>query len=78
METQKRSADSSPLSIDNVVMAARKKFSAGPRLPGAAVALDSDADKNLIPVVPRCRFNRHVVGLSLLMNFERLVKRHFG
>ena len=28
--------------------------------------------------VPRCRFNGHVVGLVLLMNFERLAKRHFG
>ena len=43
MEIQKRSADSSPLSIDNIVMAARKKFPAGHRPPGGAVALDSDA-----------------------------------
>ena len=43
MEIQKRCADSSPLSIDNVVLAARKKFPAGPRPPGAAVALDPDA-----------------------------------
>ena len=43
MEIQKRSADSSPDSIDNIVMAARKKFPAGPRPPGGAVALDSDA-----------------------------------
>jgi mannose-6-phosphate isomerase-like protein (cupin superfamily) len=43
MEIQKRSADSSPDSIDNIVMAARKKFPAGPRSTGAAVALDSDA-----------------------------------
>ena len=43
MEIQKRSADSSPDSIDNIVMAARKKFPAGPRPPGEAVALDSDA-----------------------------------
>ena len=43
MEIKKRSADSSPHSIDNVIMAARKKFSAGPRPPGAAVALDYDA-----------------------------------
>jgi hypothetical protein len=48
METQKRSADSSPLAIDKVVMAARKKFSAGPRLPGAPVALDSDAGARYI------------------------------
>ncbi len=43
MEIKKRSADSSPHPIDNVVMAARKKFSAGPRPPGAAVVLDSHA-----------------------------------
>jgi hypothetical protein len=43
MEIQKRSADSSPHSIDDVVMAARKKFPARPRPPGAAVAIDSDA-----------------------------------
>jgi mannose-6-phosphate isomerase-like protein (cupin superfamily) len=43
MEIQKRSGDSSPDSIDNIVMAARKKFPAGPRQPGVAVALDSDA-----------------------------------
>lgn len=43
MEIQKSSADSSPLSIDNVVLAARKKFPAGPRPPGGVVALDPDA-----------------------------------
>ena len=33
-------------------------------------------DKNLIPVVPGCEFNRPVVRLVLLMNFERLAKSH--
>ena len=43
MEIKKRSTDSSPHPIDNVVMAARKKFSAGPRPPDAALVLNSDA-----------------------------------
>ena len=35
-------------------------------------------NKNLIPVLSRCRFDRHVTGLILFMNFERLAKYHFG
>ena len=43
MKTQMPAADSSSSAIDHVVMAARKKFPAGPRPPGTAVALDPDA-----------------------------------
>ena len=43
MKTQVPFADSSAPSTNNVISAARKKFPAGPRPPGAAVALDSDA-----------------------------------
>jgi len=35
-------------------------------------------NKNLIPVVSRCRFDRHVIGLILLMSFERFAKSYFG
>jgi hypothetical protein len=37
-----------------------------------------ESGKNLISIVPRCRFNRHIIGLILLMDFERLAKGHFG
>jgi mannose-6-phosphate isomerase-like protein (cupin superfamily) len=43
MTTQLLPTDSSVHSTDNVVLAARKTFPAGPRLPGRAVALDPDA-----------------------------------
>ena len=32
----------------------------------------------LSPIMPRPRFDRHVIGLILLMNFECLGKNHFG
>ncbi len=34
-------------------------------------------DKDLIPIVPRARFDRHVISLVLLMDFERLAESHF-
>ena len=34
-------------------------------------------DKNLSPVMPRTRLDRHVIGLVLLVNFERLAESHF-
>ena len=43
MNTQTLGAELSAPSIDNVLIAARRKFPAGPRPRGAAVALDSDA-----------------------------------
>ena len=35
-------------------------------------------DKYLTPIMPRRRFNRHVVGMVLLMDFECLAKSRFG
>src|SRR5436190_14340168 len=35
-------------------------------------------DKNLIPVVPRWRLNRDVVGLVLLIDFARLANSHLA
>jgi mannose-6-phosphate isomerase-like protein (cupin superfamily) len=43
MNTQVLAADRSAPSIDDAILAARKKFPAGPRSGGGAVALDSDA-----------------------------------
>src|SRR5215470_16969648 len=43
MKTQISPVSSSPNSIDHVIMAARRKFPAGSRPPGAAITLDADA-----------------------------------
>ena len=43
MNIQLHPAELSSPSTDQVIMAARRKFPAGPRPPSAAVALDSDA-----------------------------------
>ena len=59
-------------SLQSVLVTRRISRSAKPR------PAFQQRDKNLIPVVPRCGFDRHVIGLILLMDFERLAKSHFG
>src|SRR6266576_5836491 len=43
-----------------------------------AVPAIQKRQKNLIPIMSRARFGRHVIGLVLLMNFERFAKRNFS